>query len=263
MSKDRYSDDHIIEVVGDTKTVSIKDNLSVDQDISAGNDLTVGNDLNVSGGLNITGNLNINGSAGDFTAGNITVTGDFLYDSPITLMRPVPITYIKESAALTKNPSPTTICTLFEPDVSGYICLHVGQPTPYTTPWSFSFPVDDYMLNDATITGIYFLVENSDSSTYTNSTYDLDIDLYTFNAAGAGTSSSSIDSDTITLVTAQSRQWLKAEFNSMTSLNPDPLGNCFYVKFSKSSSETITVYIYKCILEYTIDNLKSAINRFS
>lgn len=47
MARDRFSDDHTFQVVGDTNTIEIKDNLDVENDATIGNDATVMGQLKV------------------------------------------------------------------------------------------------------------------------------------------------------------------------------------------------------------------------
>jgi hypothetical protein len=63
MARDRYSDDQTIEIVGDTKTLFVKDNIDVERDVNVGGELTTV-DLIVNGTFTAgsgTGDLEVSG----------------------------------------------------------------------------------------------------------------------------------------------------------------------------------------------------------
>lgn len=71
MSKDRYSNDHTIQIVGDTQTLNIGRNINVLEDV------TVGGDVNVTGTV-VTPTI-------DITGGDLTLTGDLTVEQSITV----------------------------------------------------------------------------------------------------------------------------------------------------------------------------------
>lgn len=83
MSKERYSDDHTIEVIGDTQTITLTDNASVTNDFSVGGDTTLSGGLSVVGattGAAITGTSLVSSGtlsvASTSSLHTTTVTGD-------------------------------------------------------------------------------------------------------------------------------------------------------------------------------------------
>lgn len=71
MSKDRYGQDHTIQVVGGTQTLNVEDHLSVSDDLEIGGDITVVGTIN-------TPTINISG-------GDLTLTGDLVVEESITV----------------------------------------------------------------------------------------------------------------------------------------------------------------------------------
>jgi hypothetical protein len=91
MSKDKYSNDHTIKVVGDTQTLTVEDNLSVLSDVSVGGNATIGGDIAIGGDVTITGTivgdlvLNSNLTANNLTVINdITVGGSLVVEDGIS-----------------------------------------------------------------------------------------------------------------------------------------------------------------------------------
>jgi hypothetical protein len=91
MSKDKYSNDHTIKVVGDTQTLTVEDNLSVLSDVSVGGNATIGGDIAIGGDVTITGTivgdlvLNSNLTANNLTVINdITVGGSLVVEEGIS-----------------------------------------------------------------------------------------------------------------------------------------------------------------------------------
>ena len=80
MAKDKYSDDHTIEVVGDTQTVNIESNVATDSvfvdtiNTRSTGQVNISDDVEITGNLTVTSDVTIND---DLTVGdNLTVNDD-------------------------------------------------------------------------------------------------------------------------------------------------------------------------------------------
>lgn len=258
MAKDRYSDDYTIEVLKDTKTVNIKDNLAVDQDLTVGNNLVVSNNLTISGA--VTGGIEVDTlDSSIITTGDISTSTDFNYSSEQTFINNIPILLLKTAADVTQySSSGGIVCSLTDTLVPGYLSFNFG--TMATGQWYFEFPIDDFIKNKASITAIYFLAEVD--SSFSESDFDFTVTVKSFASEGSSPPTfSTVDSDSVNLVKSDGRQWLKAE---VSISNPDVStgsgGKNYFVRFAKTDSKVVIISIFKCIIEYSTDQLKEALN---
>jgi hypothetical protein len=277
MALDRYSDDHTIEVVRGTQTVNIKDNLYVEEDASIGNDLIVSNDLNIVNDLDVGNNLNVTGDlvvAGSVTIDGATTINDNLdlgiykinssgydYNSSISVFREIPIYDLYVAS------DPTSIGSLVD-NMNTHDWSNSPQPNYRTielgssinTDWYFHFTIDPYLIHNASVTSIRFLLELSTGS---DSTYDFNVQVYSIPNGDLTTPSSptSISSDTITLLSAAGRQWYNASISFTADVEPTGPSKSYYVKFSKVPTTSCEIFIYRAAIAMSIDSVSMGLNK--
>lgn len=285
MGKDRYSDDHTIEVVGGTNTVNItnnlsvggdlavggdieitanvtSDNLEVTTDLTVGNDVSVGNDLTVDGNTTLSGTLTVDGPTEvsdslTISGGNSITSSGYNYTSDISVQRGVSIFELFQSVAVTGS----SVAGSLETPTGDYVALEVGSPM--TVDWYFYFPIDNYLLNNGELTSVNFLLENKTNSGET--TYDFEVSLLSFNDGDLSLPSIpiTVDNDIIPFVPAAGRQWYSASLSATISSKPLGTGDSYYLKFKKvgPGTGTCTIYIYRCVLKMNVSSVSMGLNK--
>jgi hypothetical protein len=256
MGKDKYSDDHTIEIVGDTNTLTVDGNLSVSGDLSASN---------IVGNIDISGSLDVSGIGG-ITAFSSTTTsqtsGSYSYSESKEVIRAVSLSELKESVAATE----TNVDENSYNNANGYPVLTIGGLAIAVHPtWSFNFSIDNYLLNGSKLKSIKFLMGLSLNDA--SPPYEFSVTVKRKDSIGDSASYTEVATDTISNVLDYSepkyRQWYTADVNSGTiDISPySALAQMYTVTFQKTGTNFCLVNIYRCVLVLEVGSLDVAINQ--
>lgn len=261
MSKDKYSNNHTIEITGDTNKLIIKNNLEIVGDATVGDDLTVTGDLVANTLATASGDLDI---SGDLTVvGTVDVTGSITADSYIfsatkEIIKWIPNAVLANaiSAGSYNGTSTATIASNGGSTISDYPTVTIGNAGAVT--WELYIPIDPFIPNGASISQVLFYVENISISAA--SSVDFQVDIEAFNAAGTSSTTTTLGTDTASLIGSTGiRSLLTFTVNTSAINNDIVTGDCVRIKFAQiDASEFNVIAIFKTGLLLEVDSLAEA-----
>lgn len=273
MSKDKYSNDHTIKIVGDTQTLTIEDNISVEGDGYIAGDLTIAGsilgDLVLSSDLTVD-NLTVVNDAS--VGGNLAVEQEISADSfsweSGTQQMYIDIPIMEVGAALNATSLGLKIAGTVTEDNASVVFggglyaagIHCSGAAPR---WDFVIPFDSYLR--ATVLGGSSPLLNSiliSVSSTGGTTGVVSCDIEQVSATGVSTVWGSIASDSQTFSgVALTRELLTFSMGNqaINSYSPDALTR---IRFTSVSGNNI-LFIYKITLIYNVQNVEEAINIIS
>lgn len=257
MPKDRYSNDHTIEVVGGTQTVIIKDNLTVEDNLTVGGDIVSTGVLRTdSGDLNVPGDLSVDGHI-DVTT--YVDASDYSYNTTKQVVKWIPISVLANAInCVSYSGMDSHAVTNAVDGITNYQTITIGHSTVPT--WDLYINIDDLLPDECTVEQVIVLCENITASAV--GTIDYQADIESFPAPGVSTTVSVIGSGTTTMLSTLSFR-TKLLFDVSTSVIENDSasgGYCVRLKFSQTDPTIAnTLIIHKIGLKLNIDTVSQGL----